>query len=209
MLRDILYYGQLVLEAATGIFGVRLYEEPRYRVAAELPNGVEIRYYAPRLAAQVELPGQGAEARDEAFRALFRYIAGANTAAEKISMTTPVATGARAETIAMTVPVATAQRGGGLRMQFYLPAKYTMQSAPVPADSLVQLVPVPEETVAVLRFTGRGLDDDLASRKAELLGALAPTEWRAAAEPTVLFYDAPFTIPFLRRNEASVRIEPR
>lgn len=207
-LRDLGYYAQLFLESVVGVVGVRLYEEPRYAVVAELPNGVEIRRYAPRLAAQVDLPGTTAEARNDAFRILFRYIAGDNIAGEKIAMTTPVATGARAEKIAMTVPVETAPSAAGMRMQFYLPAKYTLQSAPVPTDLRVQISPVPEETVAVLRFSGRGAESDQANRKAELLRALAPTAWQAAAEPAVLFYDAPFTIPFLRRNEASVRVEP-
>jgi hypothetical protein len=36
---------------------------------------------------------------------------------------------------------------------------------------------------------------------------LAPTPWRPVADPVILFYDPLFTLPFLRRTEAAVRVE--
>ena len=209
MLRDIIYYAQVLLEAAVGVVGIRPYEEPRYAVVAALPNDVEVRRYAPRLAAQVEVPGNGAEARNEAFRILFRYITGGNVAPEKIEMTVPVATNARTEKIAMTVPVESASSDGGLRMRFFLPARYAAETAPRPADGRIRIVPVVEETLAILRFSGRGTTEEIARREAELLEAIATTEWRPAGDPAILFYDAPSTLPFLRRNEAAVRVDRR
>jgi len=208
-LRDLAYYAQLLLESAVGVVGIRLYEEPRYAVVAEFPNGVEIRRYDPRLAAQVELPGGGSQARDDAFRLLFRYIAGANAGAEKIAMTTPVATGSGADKIAMTAPVESMQRGDRVRMQFFLPARYSAATAPRPADERVRIVAVPGETLAVLRFSGSGSMEERTKRSAELLEGLSATPWRPAGDVAMLFYDAPFTIPLLRRNEAAVRVEPR
>ncbi len=193
-LRDLAYFAQLILESVVGVVGIRLYEEPRYAVVAEFPNGVEIRRYEPRLAAQVELAGNGKEPRDESFRLLFRYIAGANAGAEKI---------------AMTVPVESMQSEDGVRMQFFLPARYPTQTAPRPADERVRIVPVPEETIAVLRLPGRGSREELTKRSARLVDGLSATPWRPAGEVAMLFYDAPFTIPFLRRNEAAVRVDPR
>jgi hypothetical protein len=208
-LRDIAYYAQLLVESVVGVVGIRLYEEPRYAVVAELPNGVEIRRYDPRLAAQVELAGGGSQARDDAFRLLFRYIAGANVGAEKIAMTVPVATGAGAEKIAMTVPVESMQREDGVRMQFFLPAQYSATTAPRPADERVRIVAVPGETVAVLRFSGSDSMEERTKRSVALLEGLSATPWRPAGDVSMLFYDAPFTIPFLRRNEAAVRVNPR
>lgn len=207
MLRDVLYYAQLVLEAALGVFGVRIYEEPRYAAVATLSDGVEVRRYAPRLAAETEVAGDDVEARSGAFRILFAYIAGANAGAEKIAMTAPVATARSAEKIAMTAPVETAPGAGGVRMRFFLPARYTAATAPRPTDARVRLIPVLEETMAVLRFSGRGAEAELARRTAALRAVLAPTPWRPVADPVILFYDPPFTLPFLRRTEAAVRVE--
>ena len=38
----------------------------------------------------------------------------------------------------------------------------------------------------------------------ELDRVLEESNWRAVGEPTTLFYDPPWTIPFLRRNEVAV-----
>lgn len=209
MLRDIVYYFQLFFEAAAGVVGIRLYEEPPFDVISTLTGGIEVRRYAPRLAAQVDLPSVGDQARDEAFRVLFRYIAGGNLAAEKIEMNVPVATEAPAEKIAMTVPVETEQRGNGVRMQFFLPARYTEGTAPRPTDSRVRIARVAEETLAVLRFSGRGEQDEFVKRKLELLKGIAATRWLPRGEATAQSYDAPFTLPFLRRNEVAVAVAER
>ena len=207
MIRDVLYYTQLVLEAALGVFGIRIYEEPRHAVVARLGGGVEVRRYAPRLAAETEVAGDDAEARSVAFRILFAYIGGANAGAEKIAMTAPVATAPPADKIAMTAPVETAPGPGGVRMRFFLPARYTAATAPRPTDTRVHLIPVPEEMMAVLRFSGRGAGAELTRRTAALRAVLAPTPWRPVADPMILLYDPPFTLPFLRRTEAAVRVE--
>lgn len=146
-------------------------------------------------------------ARSGAFRILFAYIAGANARAEKIAMTAPVATAPPAEKIPMTAPVETAPGAGGVRMRFFLPARYTAATAPRPTDARVHLIPVPEETMAVLRFSGRGPEADLARSTAALRAVLPPTPWRPVAHPVILFYDPPFALPFLRRTEAAVRVE--
>ena len=207
MLRDVLYYAQLGLESSLGVFGIRIYEEPRHTVVATLRDGVEVRRYAPRLAAETEVAGKDVEARSSAFRILFAYIAGANAGAEKIAMTAPVATAPPAERLAMTAPVETAPGAGGVRMRFFLPARYTAATAPRPTDARVHLIPVPEETMAVLRFSGRGAEADLARSTEALRAVLAPTPWRPVADPVILFYDPPFALPFLRRTEAAVRVE--
>ena len=194
MLRDIAYYLQLFFEATIGVFGIRPYEEPRYDVLATLSGGVEIRRYAPRLAAQIDMPGTDEQARDDAFRVLFRYIAGANATAQKVEM---------------TVPVETKQNETSVRMQFFLPARYVAGSAPRPTDERVRIVQVAEETLAVLRFSGSAAQEDRARRTDELLKGIEAAPWRSVGDVALLFYDAPFTLPFARRNEAAVRVEPR
>lgn len=200
------YYAVLAFESVIGVFGIRLYEEPRYDVVNRVADRVEIRRYGPRLAAEVELPA-GTAARNEAFQLLFAYIAGANqmsgAAGAKIAMTVPVEL-RDGERLAMTTPVQASDASGTVRMQFFLPERYRVDNAPTPRDPRVRLVAVPSETIAALRFSGSGAD--FPRRQSELLGELQGSPWRPAGTPYALNYDAPFTVPFLRRNEAAVAV---
>jgi hypothetical protein len=192
------YYGVLAIESALNVIGVRLYEEPRYTVIDHVQD-VEIRRYAPRTAAMVEFIS-GVD-RNDAFRLLFDYIAGANAGKDRIAMTAPVEL--HGERLAMTAPVQSSEG----RMMFFLPADYGVSSAPRPRDPRVQIVSVPSEKIAVLRFTGLGGVSPL--RQKQLLSGLIRSRWGAVGEPFMYYYDAPFTLPFLRRNEAAVVVKER
>ncbi len=209
MWQSISYYATLGLEAVIGVFGIRLYEEPHYAVIDHVGERVEIRRYASRLAAEVDVPTPGAEARSEAFRLLFTYIAGANRAAEptdsKIAMTAPVEV-REPERVAMTTPVQT-EDTGGVRMRFFLPARFSRDTAPIPTDPRVHIVTVPEETIAVVRFSGSW--GAMVHHQAALVAELAGSPWAPVGSAYALFYDAPFTLPFFRRNEAAVRVTAR
>lgn len=61
MWQTISYYVLLALESVVGVFGIRLYEEPTYEVIARASDRVEIRRYAPRLAAEVAVKGTDKE----------------------------------------------------------------------------------------------------------------------------------------------------
>ena len=97
-----------VLLAACSVIGVRAgTEEPKYDVVARQGTGaseVEIRRYAPRLAAETTVAAASeTAARSEGFRRLAGYIFGGNRGQAKIAMTAPVAQSP--EKIAMTAPV--------------------------------------------------------------------------------------------------------
>ena len=125
----------------------------------------------------------------------------------KVAMTAPVETAAKPEKIAMTVPVETkAQVSGPYAMRFFLPADYTLETAPQPTNPDVRIFEVPERTVAVLRFSGSRGSDNVARHMSELDTVLNGSAWRAAGEPFGMFYDPPWTIPFLRRNEVAVPV---
>lgn len=207
MFESLIYYCTLAFEAAIGVFGIRLYEERRYDVISRITDRVEIRRYGPRVAAEVELSVTGKNERNEAFQLLFAYIAGANQSSAsgnaKIAMTVPVEVRDK-ERIAMTIPVQASEAIGALQMQFFLPAKYTQDSAPKPLDGRVTIVTVPGATIATLRFSGSA--NDFKARQAELIRTLCESRWRPTGSPYSLNYDAPFTLPFLRRNEAAVAV---
>ena len=175
-------------------------------------GGTEIRRYPSRVVADTT-------AADEyrAFGRLLRYITGANQSTAEVAMTAPVetggtgatATGAGAgEEIAMTAPVETDETERGVRMRFYLPASYDIETAPEPTDSAVRLVELPAETLAVRQFSWLATDRRVERQTARLRADLGDApDVRPVGEPTLLRYDPPWTPPFLRTNEVAVAVE--
>jgi hypothetical protein len=200
----------VVLVSGCSIFGVRSgYEQPPYTVLERIEDRVEVRRYERRVAIETTVEAGSAEAgRNQAFRRLFDYISGANQGQAEVAMTTPVEVDAEAEKIAMTVPVETAAavEDGRYTMRFFLPSAYTVATAPAPTNPTVRIVELPEVRVAVLRFSGSRDRANLERRQAELLRALKQSDWRPAGTPTSLFYDPPWTLPFLRRNEVTIPV---
>jgi hypothetical protein len=103
--------------------------------------------------------------------------------------------------IAMTVPAQSAVSGGVMR--FFLP-RGVADDPPAPRDPLVRIVRVPAERLAVRRFTGSIGRAAVEAQERLLLESLARAGRQAEGAPFLLTYDAPFTIPFLRRNEVAV-----
>jgi hypothetical protein len=198
--------------AGCSLFGIRSgYEQPPYKVIDRVGTDVEIRQYEPRLTAVTTVEAADADAAANAgFRILADYIFGANRKKTKIDMTAPVEVGRQSEKIAMTAPVETAESAPGrYTMRFFLPAALTEDTAPEPLDARVRIETVPGETVAVLRFAGIVREKNVSQHRQKLMDALAASRWAAAAAPKTLYYDPPWTLPFLRRNEVLVSVQAR
>lgn len=195
--------------SACSVIGVRSgTAEPKYRVVDRV-GAIEIRHYAVRIAAETTVAGSIEHARNLGFRRLAGYIFGGNRSRATIAMTAPVAQSA-SQKIAMTAPVAQARSGtGAWTIQFFMPANYTMDTLPVPNDPSVHLIEVPAEDYAVLRFSGVPDPAIVARKQAALLAALKSSRWAPTGAPVAWFYDPPWTIPFLRRNEAAVGVAIR
>jgi hypothetical protein len=203
------------LLAGCSVFGVRSdTETPAYEVVDRLGEDLEIRRYGARVAAEatVETDDDG-DGRNKAFGLLFKYIQGANEGRREIAMTAPVETGERGTEISMTAPVETDVEASSsdkvrkLTMRFLLPATYSYETAPIPSDPKVSLKPLPPETLAVLRFSGSRGQEAVDARLDELRRRLAETQWTAAGAAITMFYDPPWTLPFLRRNEVAVPVD--
>lgn len=193
-------------------FGIRAgTEAPPYSVVERIGQ-VEIRHYGPRLAAEARGTGTEESARNAGFRKVAGYIFGANRSKASIAMTAPVAQAAegRSQSIAMTAPVAQAPSGrDGWTIQFFMPARYTRATLPEPTDPDVRIVDVPAQDYAVLRFSGLGRATVVAARTAELQASLQGSRWRAEGAATTWYYDPPWAIPMLRRNEVAIAVSPR
>jgi hypothetical protein len=192
---------------ACSVIGVREgTEEPAYAVLGH-EGAVEIRQYADRIAAETTVAGDEISARGEGFRRLAGYIFGANTTRTSIAMTAPVAQAA--EKIEMTAPVGQDRTAGGdWIIRFFMPARFTLETLPRPSNDSVRLVSVPGETMAVLRFSGSTGPEAVAAQQRALVDTLAGGRWIATGQPVAWFYDPPWTIPALRRNEVAAPVQP-
>jgi DNA gyrase inhibitor GyrI len=180
------------------IFGTQAmaYEEPTYEIVF-VTDGYEVRRYQGRLAAQVS----GSSPTNSAFRKLFKYISGANTASEKVAMTVPVA---QSVSIEMTVPVMTPSKP---YMQFFLPSSFTLETAPVPTDPGIKIVNVEGGYYAVLEYSGRSTNADFDKQQRILVNSLERDGVTQKSAPIMATYNGPLTLPFMRRNEVMVMIE--
>jgi hypothetical protein len=201
---SVFYYMTAIADSGLGLVGIRSpYEQPPYQVVRALAPNIEIRTYEPRAAVQTTMR----DGNDgEAFGRLFRYITGANHGRDTVAMTVPVEKSSRS--IAMTVPVEETDppKGGGI-MRFFLP-KSVASTPPVPTDPAVQLVTVPAQTLAVIRYSGVATDGARATELALLQRALARAGINAEGEPSYYSYDPPWALPFVRRNEIAVAVKP-
>jgi hypothetical protein len=202
-----------IVGAVGAVAGVRHgTEEPTY-AAEQVTSRVEIRHYGPRVAAETSVTAGEVAARSAGFRRLAGYIFGGNQDREKIAMTAPVAQqdgGARGQRIPMTAPVSESAAGNGdWLIRFFMPAGKSLDSLPRPNDQAVQLVAVPAETVAVRRFSGSTSAQAVARETAKLRRALDEAGFEPIGVPVAWFYDPPWTLPVLRRNEIAIPVEPR
>jgi hypothetical protein len=185
-------------------------EQPAYDVVETLSPAVEVRRYESRLAVEAVVDASAVDdPRSAAFRLLFDYISGQNRGSKEIAMTAPVAEDRTGDRIAMTAPVEADPRGDGrYAMRFFLPGSFTPETAPAPLDPQIRVIELAPQTMAVLRFSGARDEASVERRKTELMAVLRGSGWRATEQPVAYFYDPPWTIPSLRRNEVAVSVAP-
>ena len=174
-------------------------EETSYRVIAT--NQIyEIREYDDRLAVQTSQKN----GQNGAFRKLFKYISGSNISSTKIEMTTPVTQSVK---IDMTTPVTQKFRDGEMIMQFFLPSKFQLKTAPQPLGEDLSIVVVKGGKYAVKKYSGRSTYNNFEKHSKVLLKALATDKIKTVDHPIKATFNGPLTPFFMRKNEAMIRIE--
>ena len=165
---------------------VMAYEEPSYNIVHQT-DVYEIRYYLDRVAVQANYTNQ-----NSSFRNLFNYISGANIDTKKIKM---------------TIPVTEYKKNSKMVMQFYLPSKFTEKTAPLPSDSIVEIITIKEGYYAVIKYSGRVNNKNFEKHKKILAENLIKDNIEIIGPPIKAIYNGPFTLPLLRRNEAMFHID--
>jgi hypothetical protein len=179
-------------------------EEAKFEVV-EQDGNFELRDYAPQIVAEVVVDGEFSSAGNRAFRPLFNYIPGDNTAQAKIAMTAPVgqaaASDAQGEKIAMTTPVGQRPESGGWAVSFMMPAGYTMDTIPTPTNPAVQLREIPAHRMASVQFSGRWSEGKYTEQLEALQAWVSGRGLEVTGEPVFARYNGPLTPWFMRRNE--------
>jgi hypothetical protein len=115
----------------------------------------------------------------------------------------------RSETIAMTSPVnVSTERERSYTIAFNLPEERTLASLPAPNDERVRLERRPRRRVAVSRFRGAYSGSRVASQFSDLLTRVRKAGLGYRGSPEFAGYDPPSTLPFLRRNEIWIELDP-
>jgi hypothetical protein len=199
---------RIMLVVAVMIFSVvdvMAIEEAKYTVVIK-DREFEIRDYAPHILAETIVEGDFEEAGNKAFNTLFRYISGDNRSRQKVAMTAPVSQEQAGEKIKMTAPVGLQGAQNRWIVSFMMPASYTMETLPIPADEQIVLREVPDRRIAAVRYSGFWSEKAYLRYKLKLESWIREKGLAIVGDPIWARYNAPFVPWFLRRNEILIPI---
>lgn len=169
-------------------------EKANYEVESS-DGDFEVRNYAPRVQAETVLnAAPWHQSLNEGFERLAGYISGANARHQKIAMTAPV-----------LVTVGATDRATRT-VAFKMPDSEPFETLPAPSDRQITLRRVPARRVAALSYSGRYGREIPAQKRQELLTYVRAANLLPIGEVTFAGYDAPWTLPWLRRNEVQVEL---
>lgn len=179
------------LKSIPEMLGFRLHEEPPYE-AVEKDGNFEIRVYQKQLRASVTIENMPFdEFREKAFDILTEYIFGENS--EIIDMTSPVLQSQTSDNSWM--------------MSIILPQELSLSDVPKPLNPDIQISEVKASDVAVYSYHGKNSLEKIEKHKKVLLDWLDKhPKYESAGESSAAHYDAPFVIPFMKKNEIHVPI---
>jgi hypothetical protein len=191
-------------------------ETPKYDVVRNIegpmvlgkPDTIEVRSYAPFTIVRTPMKSKstesssaalGSESSGTGFNTLASYLFGKNEAKEGMKMTMPVEI------------TTSSEAGVDGSMSFVLPKKNS-DEPPAPLDGTdVTIEKRDARLVAVKAFAGIVTNEEIDRQKAILLEAIAKDGELTPVDKnqvTVLQYNSPFTIPWRRRNEVAVVVNP-
>ena len=178
--------------------------EPNYQVLKN-DRDIQIREYPALIVAQVEVSGKRAAAISAGFRLLADYIFGKNDGGHKIEMTAPVIQ--KGLTIPMTAPVLQEKKNEQWIVRFIMPDSFTLKTLPKPDNKLISLIALPVKKYVVIRFSGTNTQTNLDSHQKTLMAYISNNHLNPSGDPVYAFYNPPWILPFLRRNEIMIELQ--
>ncbi len=183
-------------------------EQAKYSVIKKA-NGYEIRNYPAHIVAQTTIEDAivNGSALNKGFSIIASYIFGGNVKKESIAMTAPVTVQGSSEKIAMTAPVTARAQGNSQIVSFVMPSEYTLATLPTPNDPRVKIVEVPEQKMAVLRFSWYRTDALFEKMQKQLFADLARDNITVIGTAIFAGYNSPWSPPWMNRNEIMVEVQ--
>jgi hypothetical protein len=184
-------------------------ETPSYKTIATR-DAYQLREYDSFLVAQTAMPGSvspsvaasegdSANAMGSSFNTLAKYLFGKNTTGQPMEMTTPVVIERQADSSTMG---------------FIVPSKFGADPVSVPqpistvSDS-VKIVSRPRVVIAAAEFSGYTTAGEVERQRKKLLAALQRDGVSVVGgkmDYSVLIYNGPTTVAYMRRNEFCFRV---
>ena len=165
-------------------------EIPKFRLLSTHDN-IEIREYNAMLIAEVEIVGEREEAIGQGFKILADFIFGNNIDNNKIKM---------------TAPVIQQPSDKGWKVSFVMPSSYSIDTLPKPINNKIEIKQIPENKMVVITFNGKNEEKNISKHEAKLMDFITKNNLKCDKTPIYAFYNPPWTLPILRKNEIMFEI---
>lgn len=165
--------------------------KPGYDVIKRV-GSLELRQYRRLVVAETNVEAGFDAALDEGFSRLASYIYGDSSTGRKM---------------VMTAPVTSQRRQGAHTISFVMPPNRSLPQLPIPNDPRVRVCELPPRVVAAMKFHGRYDGASVARAEHQLMAQIVELGLKTRGVPIFAGYDAPATLPALRRNEVWVELE--
>lgn len=173
-------------------------EHVQYKVVEKF-GSIEVRYYPRYIVAEVKTNGTQKEAVNKGFRIIADYIFGNNNATESTLNTS--------KKIPMTAPVLQrVQNDDSWIIQFVMPKIYTLDTLPKPNNPAIHLKEIQDKSFVAITFSGLANFKNLKKNTQRLNLFIEEHKLYPESLPIYAFFNPPWTLPFLRRNEVLVEV---
>ena len=161
-----------------------------YEIERNLTDNIEIRGYKELLLAKVMVDEDDSE--NKQFRKLFKFISGENEQNQEIKM---------------TAPVFKENQNSKMSMSFAMPTDFNKENLPKPNDRNIKIENIENQRFISITFSGRSSDDNFEEYQEILVKKIKEENIKADLEnPIRAYYNHPWTLPFLKRNEVLFKL---
>ena len=183
-------------------------DEPDFNLILK-EDKFEIREYASKIIAQVEVFGDFDDASSKGFKILADYIFGNNKSKDgnsRIEMTAPVEMEPLPQKINMTKPVLTEGNDNTWIVSFIMPNEFTLKTLPEPNNKNIKISSIPKEKYAVIVFYGLVRESSYLEKEKLLNQFIEEKKLKTSGEIKIARYNPPWTLPFFRLNELMIKV---